>query len=97
VGYYYLEDDDLSRLSTKERTLFDSEVRSLIEQSTERVRILLRNHRVELERIKEALLEFETLSGEELKKIVKGEKIRVQETGEELKNIVKEKIRVPEA
>jgi len=80
VGYYYVEDDDLSRLSTKERTLFDSEVRSLIEQSTQRVRDLLRNHRLELERIKEALLEFETLTGEELKKIVKGEKIRVQET-----------------
>jgi ATP-dependent Zn protease len=34
------------------------------------------SHRIELERIKEALLEYETLSGEELKKIIKGEKIR---------------------
>jgi ATP-dependent Zn protease len=55
----------------------DREVRSLIEQSTQRVRNLLETHRGELERIKEALLEYETITGEELKKIIKGEKIRV--------------------
>ena len=55
----------------------DREVRSLIEQSTRRVRNLLESHRGELERIKEALLEYETITGEELKKIIKGEKIRV--------------------
>jgi len=55
----------------------DREVRSLIEQSTQRVRNLLESHRGELERIKEALLEYETITGEELKKIIKGEKIRV--------------------
>ena len=55
----------------------DQEVRLLIEQSTQRVRNLLEAHRTELERIKEALLEYETVTGEELKKIIKGEKIRV--------------------
>jgi ATP-dependent Zn protease len=48
----------------------------VIEQSTQRVRNLLSAHRPELERIKEALLEYETVSGDELKKIIKGEKIR---------------------
>jgi len=59
--------------------MFDGEVRSLIEQSTNRVRKLLETHRAELERIKEALLEYETITGEELKKIIKGERIRSEQ------------------
>jgi cell division protease FtsH len=59
--------------------MFDGEVRSLIEQSTNRVRNLLETHRNELERIKEALLEYETISGEELKQIIRGEKIRTRQ------------------
>lgn len=66
----------MGQLSPEQRALLDGEVRSLIEQSTERVRKLLQGHRQELERIKEALLEYETVSGDELRKIIKGEKIR---------------------
>jgi len=66
----------VSQLSPEQRALLDREVRSLIEQSTQRVRNLLQNHRQELERIKEALLEYETITGEELKKVMNGEKIR---------------------
>ena len=66
----------MSQLSPEQRALLDREVRSLIEQSTQRVRNLLQNHRQELERIKEALLEYETITGEELKKVMNGEKIR---------------------
>jgi cell division protease FtsH len=54
-------------------------VRSLIEQSTSRVRALLEEHRTELERIKDALLQYETVTGEELKKIIKGERIRPEQ------------------
>jgi len=64
-------------LSPEQRTVLDREVRALIEQSTQRVRNLLEKHRVELERIKDALLEYETISGDELRQIVNGEKIRV--------------------
>jgi ATP-dependent metalloprotease len=67
-------------LSTEQRTLIDSEVRSLIDKSTQRVRNLLEKHRKELELIKEALLEHETLSGEELQKVIKGEDIRGSKT-----------------
>ena len=66
----------MGQLSSEQRALLDGEVRYLIEQSTERVRKLLQNHRQELERIKEALLEYETVTGDELRKIIKGEKIR---------------------
>lgn len=64
-------------MSQEQRTLLDSEVRALIDQSTQRVRNLLEKHRGDLERIKEALLEYETITGDELKQIIKGEKIRV--------------------
>lgn len=64
-------------MSPEQRTVLDREVRALIEQSTQRVRNLLEKHRVELERIKDALLEYETISGDELRQIVNGEKIRV--------------------
>jgi len=60
--------------------LIDSEVRSLIDKSTQRVRNLLEKHRKELELIKEALLEHETLSGEELQRVIKGEDIRGSKT-----------------
>lgn len=67
-------------LSPEQRTLIDSEIRDLIDKSTQRVRNLLEKHRRELELIKEALLEYETLSGEELKRIIKGEDIRGSKT-----------------
>ena len=67
-------------LSTEQRALIDSEVRALIDKSTQRVRNLLENHRKELELIKEALLEHETLSGEELQRVIKGEDIRGSKT-----------------
>jgi len=63
-------------LSPEQRTLIDNEIRDLIDRSTQRVRNLLEKHRRELELIKEALLEYETLSGDELKRIIKGEDIR---------------------
>lgn len=67
-------------LSPEQRTLIDNEIRDLIDKSTQRVRNLLEKHRRELELIKEALLEYETLSGEELKRIIKGEDIRGSKT-----------------
>ena len=76
MGYYYIEDDNMDLLSPEQRSLIDSEVRALIERSTQRVRCLLEEHRKELELIKEALLEHETLSGDELKRVIRGEDIR---------------------
>jgi ATP-dependent Zn protease len=64
------------RLSAEQRTLIDREVATLIQESGKRVRDLLEKHRAELERIKDALLEYETLTGDELKELIKGRKIR---------------------
>jgi len=76
VGYFYVEDDEMNKLSSEQRSIFEQEVRTLINESSQRVRNLLTSHREELERIKEALLEYETITGEELRKLIRGEKIR---------------------
>jgi ATP-dependent Zn protease len=76
VGFYFVHDDELTKLSVEQRSLFEQEVRKLIDESSQRVRNLLASHREELERIKDALLEYETVTGEELQKIIRGEKIR---------------------
>jgi cell division protease FtsH len=48
----------------------------LIDESTQRVRNLLTSNLEKLEKIKDALMEYETVTGDELKKIIEGEKIR---------------------
>lgn len=76
VGFFYVEDTDVDKLSSEQRSILEKEVRALIDESSQRVRNLLTAHREELERIKDALLEYETITGEELKRIIVGEKIR---------------------
>lgn len=61
------------RESTETRALIESEVRRLLDDAfTQAVDILKRNE-VELHRLAKALLKFETLTGEEVKRAVKGE------------------------
>jgi ATP-dependent Zn protease len=72
-----MDDDNVHLLSSEQRSLLDKEVQSIIEECTQKARELLRANRQGLERLKDALMEYETISGEEIKKIIKGEKIRV--------------------
>ncbi|WP_404710664.1 ATP-dependent zinc metalloprotease FtsH [Sphingomonas sp. MMS24-J13] len=55
--------------------LIDSEVRRLVEEGEGRARQVLSDNLDELHRLATALLEFETLNGEEAKKAIKGEDI----------------------
>ena len=63
--------------SVSEQTaqLIDQEVRRLIEEAEAAARAVLTDHIDELHRLAQSLLEFETLSGEEAKKAIKGEDI----------------------
>jgi len=54
----------------------DMEVRRFVEAGYQRAYKILTEHRDELEKIAQALLEYETLTGEELKAILRGEEIR---------------------
>jgi cell division protease FtsH len=53
----------------------DSEIRRIIMESYKRAKDLLAGHKVELTRLAEALLEHESLSGEEIDRVLRGEKI----------------------
>jgi cell division protease FtsH len=53
----------------------DAEVRAIIDASYARAKKLLTDNRHELDAIAKALLEYETLSGDELRQVLKGEPI----------------------
>lgn len=61
--------------SGKLRDMADQETRDYLVNSEERTRDLLKSHRVELKRLAEGLLEYETLNKEEIDKVVRGEQI----------------------
>jgi cell division protease FtsH len=55
--------------------LIDSEVRRLIEEAETTARTILIDHIDELHRLAQALLEYETLSGDEIRGLLRGEPI----------------------
>ena len=55
--------------------LVDSEIRSLIENAEHTARRILHDHVDELHALAKALLEHETLTGDEVKAVLRGEKV----------------------
>jgi len=55
--------------------LIDGEVRGMIEEAEQRTRQLLNDHLDDLHRVSQALLEYETLSGNDVQQIMRGEAI----------------------
>ncbi|MEX2214670.1 MAG: ATP-dependent zinc metalloprotease FtsH [Phycisphaeraceae bacterium] len=53
--------------------LIDAEVKSLIDQTYSQAKTMLEGHREQLQALAEALLKYETLTGEEVDKLMKGE------------------------
>lgn len=66
---------DNETLAGTTRTIIDSEVRRMLEEAKSRAHTLLTEKRTELERLANALVEFETLTRSEVMKVIKGEKI----------------------
>jgi ATP-dependent metalloprotease len=64
-----------SRLSSATKELMEKEVRRIIEEARERATKLLTSNREGLERLANALVEYETLNKEEMEKVVRGEKL----------------------
>jgi cell division protease FtsH len=62
-------------MSNETAQLIDKEIRRVVEEGYERAKLLLDEHREELETLAKALLEYETLSGDEIKKLLAGESI----------------------
>lgn len=62
-------------LSTKSKELIEKEVRRIIEESRVRVTSVLTTHRKELDLLAKALIEYESLNIDEMKKVIAGEKL----------------------
>lgn len=66
---------DYARLSSETKQQIEHEVRRLVEEGRERATKLLTTNREGLDRLATALVEYETLSKEEMEKVVRGEKL----------------------
>jgi ATP-dependent metalloprotease len=67
---------DYNNLSSETKQEIEREVRDIVEAGRERADKILKDKRKELEALKDALLEFETLDREEIMKILRGEKLK---------------------
>jgi len=63
------------QMSNETAQAIDKEIRKIVEDGYARAKHLLDENRQELETLAKALLEFETLSGDEIKKLMAGETI----------------------
>ncbi|MEQ8604603.1 MAG: ATP-dependent zinc metalloprotease FtsH [Marivibrio sp.] len=66
-------------ISEKTAQIIDEEIRRITEEAEKRCYQTLRDHEDELHKLAQALLDYETLSGEEVKKVIKGEPIHREE------------------
>jgi len=72
LGHSVTQHKNISEETARE---VDMEVRRLVEDGYQRAYKIITEHRDELEKIAQALLEYETLTGEELKALLRGEDI----------------------
>ena len=72
--------DDWESWSSELRDMADKEVRNFLLDSEKRTRKVLKEKKVELQRLAEGLLEYETLTREEIYKVVRGETINKAKT-----------------
>ncbi len=64
----------------------ENEIKRLIDEAYEKARNLLIEHREELERLAQGLLEYETLTGDEIQKVLRGETLDKSTTDDFSKN-----------
>ncbi|KAI1977391.1 i-AAA protease yme1 [Ophidiomyces ophidiicola] len=62
-------------LSSETKQEIEAEVRRIVDEASSRAKIILKERREELELVTKALLEYETLTKEEMEKILRGEKL----------------------
>ncbi|KAF9204351.1 hypothetical protein BGZ49_005403, partial [Haplosporangium sp. Z 27] len=75
VGPVAHADEDMAVLSTPTKQLIESETKGLIEAAQTRVVLLLKTHKEELHRLAKALVEYETLTQEEIRRAIEGKPI----------------------
>ncbi len=68
-------------VSTKTKELIEDEVRGLIEEGYQEARRIIEENREEWERLAQGLLEYETLTGDEIRKVMAGEALGGDDDG----------------
>lgn len=82
IGLVAHTDDDVPYLSGAKKDEIESEVRRFVEEGWHRTKDVLNNNMEDLHKLADALVEYETLSLDEVKSVLKGEKLdRSQEIG----------------
>ena len=74
----YIKDEDIANglVGDETKKTIDSEVNGLLDESYKRAMNILKTHRKELDLLAEALLNYETLDGDEVKTIIEGKSIK---------------------
>ncbi|KAI8099656.1 peptidase family M41-domain-containing protein [Halteromyces radiatus] len=75
VGPVNYDDEDMQLLSTETKVLIESEIKELVQGSESRAKHILMTHREELDRLAKALIEYETLTSQEIKDVLAGKSI----------------------
>lgn len=79
---YFMEASE--KVSEQTSEIIDAEIKAIMESCHSNVVELMTEHKEKLEKIVEALMEYETLTGEEVRQIFDGKKVeRIEETADE--------------
>ncbi len=70
----YLGSQSQFNASNESRTIIDQEVRRLVDEAYERAKTILKEHWQDMENLAQGLLEYETLTGEDMMRVIRGEK-----------------------
>ena len=73
VGPVSHHEEDMGRISGETKQTIDTEVRRLLDESRARAQALLRSHLDELHRLAAALVDYETLTREEIEQVLRGQ------------------------
>ena len=75
IGLVYHSEEDVARLSPNMKEKIDDEVKAILDNSYNRVKKLIISNKHKLERLANALIEYKTLNGDEVKNALEGEPI----------------------
>jgi len=78
LGLRYITDEAIANglVGDETKKIIDSEVNDFLDESYKRAMNILKTHRKELDLLAEALLNYETLDGDEVKTIIEGKPIK---------------------
>lgn len=75
VGPVNYDDDDMQLLSMETKVLIENEIKDLVHGSEARAKHILTIHRDKLDSLVKALVEYETLTGQEIDDVMNGKPV----------------------